>query len=154
VTQLVRQVGNYPTSVTAAREGSSAQGASTRPTRGIKVTRADVIQISMQLSIMVETGVTHSAALECVAAQAEKPKVKALVTDLQWHVQQGNDFSSALSRHPRSFPQLYVALIRASEKSGMLGRILVRATAYLRDEQETIRKVKGAMIYPTIMLVF
>ncbi len=103
---------------------------------------------------MVETGVTLTEALECISAQTDKPKVKALLEDLQRQVQAGSDFSSALSRHDRSFPRLYIALIRASEKSGMMGRMLVRATQYLRDEQDIVRRVKGAMTYPAIMLVF
>jgi len=59
-----------------------------------------------------------------------------------------------LQKHPRSFPRLFVALIKASEKSGMLSKLLVRGTNYLRDEQEIIRKVKGALTYPSFMLAF
>src|SRR5207244_3965572 len=115
--------------------------------KGIKISRADVIQVATQLAIMVETGVTLTEALECIAAQSEKPKVKALVDDVCRSIQGGTDFSTALSRHERSFPRLFVALIRASEKSGMMSKLLIRATSYLRDEQETTRRVKGAMIY-------
>jgi len=153
VTQLLRREGKYPTSIEYAR-ATTPTGGTPSSGGGIKIPRADVIQISQQLSIMVETGVTLTEALECIANQSEKPKVKALVQDLQRQVQGGIDFSSALARHDRSFPQLYVALMRASEKSGTMGKMLIRATAYLRDEQETVRRVKGAMIYPTIMLVF
>src|SRR5581483_4097209 len=82
------------------------------------------------------------------------PKLQALVEDLSVQVQGGTDFSAALSRHPRSFPRLYIALMKASEKSGMLSKLLVRATNCLRDEQETLRRVKGALTYPAIMLGF
>ncbi|HEX8525312.1 MAG TPA: type II secretion system F family protein [Tepidisphaeraceae bacterium] len=150
---LLRRESKYPISILPARADGSSSTSSVGTT-GIKISRADVIQISQQLAIMVETGVTITEALECIATQSDKPKVKALVEDLQRQVQSGVDFSTALSRHDRSFPQLYIALIRASEKSGMMGKLLVRATHYLRDEQETVRRVKGAMIYPAIMLVF
>jgi type II secretory pathway component PulF len=103
---------------------------------------------------MVETGVTLSEALECISMQAQKPKVKALLDDVVNNVRSGNDLSMALSRHERSFPRLYIALIRASEKSGMMGKLLTRATNYLRDEQDTIRRVKGALTYPAVMLAF
>jgi type IV pilus assembly protein PilC len=59
-----------------------------------------------------------------------------------------------MGRHPRSFPRLFISLIKASEKSGMLSKLLNRAVAYMRDEQETLRRVKGALTYPSIMLAF
>ncbi len=122
--------------------------------RGIKVPRADVIQLATQLSIMVDTGVTLSEALNCIAAQVEKPNFKLLLTDLSEKVHAGTDFSSACAQHPRSFPRVFVALIRASEKTGMMGKLLTRATQYMRDEQETIRRVRGALTYPAIMMLF
>jgi len=98
--------------------------------------------------------VTLSEALECIGQQTDKPKVKALLEDVVHTVHSGIDLSTALSKHERSFPRLYVALIRASEKSGMMGKLLARATSYLRDEQETLRRVKGALVYPGVMLGF
>ena len=118
------------------------------------MSRADIIQFSTQLAIMVETGVTLVEALDCIATQATKPNVKRLVEDLNSTVRAGNDLSSALARHPRSFPRLYVALIRAAEKSGMLSKLLHRATQYIRDEHEVIRRVRGALTYPAIMFAF
>lgn len=152
VMQQLRSEGKYPVSIDHA--GPAAQPASSGR-RGVKVSRAEVIQISTQLSIMLETGVTLMDALECMAAQATRnPKLRSLLEDLAEVVKGGSDFSTALSRHPRSFPRLYVALIRASEKSGMMARLLQRATTYLRDEQEILRKVRGALTYPGIMFGF
>ena len=155
VTQILRRDGKYPTLIEIAPtdpQAIAASGGNTR--RGIKIPRADVIQLSTQLAIMVETGVTLSEALECIALQAEKPKVKALLDDVLNTVRSGVDLSTALSKHEASFPRLYVALIRASEKSGMMGKLLTRATSYLRDEQDTMRRVKGALTYPAVMLCF
>ncbi len=122
--------------------------------RGIKISRKEVIQMSTQLSVMVETGVTITEALDCIAQQSSNPRMRRLMTDISQQVHGGGDFSSALSRHPRSFPILFVALIRASEKSGMLPKMLNRATTYLREEAEITRKVKGALTYPSIMFSF
>ena len=154
--QMLRSEGKYATSIRLASESESAAsgGAPADDQANIKIARADVIQMSHQLSIMIETGVTLSDALDCIAVQTEKPNVKRLIEDLSRNVQEGRDFSSSLSRHPRSFPRLFISLIRASEKSGMLSKLLNRAVAYMRDEQETIRKVKGALTYPGIMLAF
>jgi type IV pilus assembly protein PilC len=151
VSLMLRNEGKYPISVHPA---SDEAGEETQTFSGIKISRNDVIQFSTQLSIMVETGVTIVEALDCIAAQCTKPKVKQLVEDLSMQVQGGTDVSKALARHPRSFPRLYTALIKAAEKSGMLSKLLNRATSYLRDEQETLRRVKGALTYPGIMLAF
>lgn len=151
-TQQLRREGKYPTSVTAA--DGTGDGPIDTGRNGIAIPRADLIHLSTQLAIMVDTGVTLTEALDCIAQQTEKPKVKALIEDVVHSVHGGMDLSTALSRHQRSFPRLYVALIRASEKSGMMGKLLIRATAYLRDEQETLRRVKGALVYPAVMFSF
>lgn len=152
VLQTLRAEGKYPVSVRPADGDSKSSVFIT--SAGIRIPRADVIQLSTQLAIMLETGVILNEALECIAKQSEKPRVRAIMTDLVEQLQSGSSFSDALARHPRSFPTLYTALIRASEKSGMMARLLNRATAYLRDEQEIVRKVKGALTYPAIMFSF
>ena len=159
VTQILRRDGKYPTSVKHADDADASDGYATSSSGStaeadVKISRADVIQLSTQLAIMLETGVTLIEALDCIAAQHSKPNVKSLVEDLSTQVQGGGDFSSALMRHPRSFPRLYVAMIRASERSGMMSKMMNRAVAYLRDEQDIVRKVKGALTYPAIMFAF
>lgn len=157
--KALRAEGKYPTAVHPLNEAAAAAASAHADGSGqsvpnVKITRDDVIQFSTQLAIMVETGVTLSEALDCIATQTERPNVKKLIADVARQVQGGADFSAALARHPRSFPRLYVALIKASEKSGMMSKLLVRANTYLKDEAEILRKVKGALTYPGIMLAF
>ncbi|HEY1628607.1 MAG TPA: type II secretion system F family protein, partial [Tepidisphaeraceae bacterium] len=132
VTQQLRASGKYPISIKPFNGDRPSSERSDNA--GIKISRADVIQIIQQLSIMVETGVTLAEALDCIAQQAIKPNIKKLVEDLETQVQAGTDFSAALARHPKSFPRILVALIKAAEKSGMLSKLMKRANAYLRDE--------------------
>ena len=154
----LRAQNKYPIKIRPLEPTSSASQAAARSNggigRGIKISRDEVIQISNQLSIMLDTGVTLSEALQCCADNAERPPARKLLNDLADTVNAGVDFSHALARHPRSFPRIYVALIKASEKSGMLSKLLTRATTYLKDEQEIIRKVRGALTYPGIMFGF
>ena len=119
-----------------------------------RLKRAELVQLSSQLSVMLETGVMISEALEGIAEQADKPNVKTIVEEVAAAVGRGEDFSTAVGRHPQSFPQMFVALIRASEKGGMLPRMIERANGYLRDEHEILRKVRGALTYPAIMFSF
>lgn len=164
-TRMLRAEGKYPTSIKHATEAAGTSPSSASPSSagaapgpipagGLRIPRAEVIQLSTQLAIMIETGVTVTEALDCIAAQSTRPVTKRIVEDLSRQVQSGVDFSTALGKHPRSFPRLYVALIRAAEKSGMLSKLLARATAYLRDEQDIVRRVRGALIYPSFMLMF
>jgi type IV pilus assembly protein PilC len=148
VARQIRSQGRYVVSIDVAASSMKRQS------RGIKVARADVLQISNQLSVMLDTGVTLADALECCAQNCPRPPVRALLEDLSQQVRNGGDFSGALARHPRSFPAIYVALIKASEKNGMMSRLIARATGYLRDEQEITRRVKGALTYPAIMFGF
>jgi len=155
--QLIRAEGRYPVSVQETPENGEADDAADAREMGragVKVPRSEVIQLATQLSVMLDTGVTLIDALECVGQQEASPAVTALVADLAEQLQGGTSFSAALERHPRSFPRLFVALMKASEKSGMMSKLLQRAVAYLRDEQDTVRKVRGALTYPSIMLGF
>lgn len=118
-----------------------------------RISRKDIIYLSNQLAIMVETGVTLAAALSGVAEQEENPTLKKLLLDLRKRVEEGEDFSKALTRYPKHFDTTYRAMIRASEQTGTLGEMLERIATYLQKEQETRSKVRGAMAYPTIMLL-
>ena len=109
--KALRAEGKYPTAVNQTNDANTAQSAGggavdplTLP--NVKISRDDVIQFSTQLAIMVETGVTLSEALDCIATQTERPNVKRLIEDVARQVQGGADFSSSLARHPRSFPRL------------------------------------------------
>lgn len=151
VQKMLRAEKKYPVAI---KEGDATSSTETRSSGGVKIKRSELIQLSTQLSIMLETGVTLTDGLECIGRQAKNPKFAAFVKDLAHQIQGGSDFSAVISKHPRSFPRLYISLMRAAEKSGMMSKMLLRATAYLRDEQEIVRKVKGALTYPFIMLAF
>ena len=123
-------------------------------TSNLKVKRDEAIFFTTQLAVMVDTGVTISEALDAIADQAHHPTMQAIVGDLSAQVKGGMAFSAALERYPRVFSRLFVALMRASEVSGSMGTMLQRASDYLKQERETVKRVKGAMIYPICMLSF
>jgi type IV pilus assembly protein PilC len=151
VMRVLRAEGKYPTSIKLAEVADETGRAHAL---GFRMGRKDLIQIATQLSIMIETGVTVTDALDSIAQQAEKPTVKRILADITEQVKAGSDFSSALQRHPGAFPRIFISLMSASEKSGMMGKLLQRATAYLQDEYDILRSVRGALTYPAIMLGF
>lgn len=118
--------------------------------RGIK--SSDIIFLTSQLAIMVDTGITLSAAMESIAAQEENKTLKKVLLDLKGRVEGGEDFSTALSHHTRYFDKTYISLIKASEHTGTLGEMLESIADHLRKQLETRQKVKAAMAYPGIML--
>ncbi|MEQ8788106.1 MAG: type II secretion system F family protein [Pirellulaceae bacterium] len=118
-----------------------------------RVSRKEIIYVTSQLGIMVETGITLSTALHGIAEQEENPSLRAVLLDLKSHVESGEDFSTALARHPRHFDKTFVSLIRASEHTGTMGGMLEEISNYLRKELETRSKVRSSLTYPGIMAV-
>jgi type IV pilus assembly protein PilC len=116
------------------------------------VTRSDIVYMTNQLAVMVDTGITLAAALEGMAAQEQNPRLKKVLLELKSGVEEGEDFSKALAKHPKLFDKTYISLIKASEATGTLGPMLDRVATYLRKEIETRGKVKAAMAYPCVML--
>lgn len=118
-----------------------------------RVSRNEIIYTTAQLAVMVDTGITLSAALAGIVEQEENSSLKKVLTELKTSVEGGEDFSTALARHPKLFDRTYVSLIRASEATGSLGEMLDRIAEYLRKEVETRGKVRAAMAYPAVMMV-
>lgn len=116
------------------------------------VTKKDLIFVTSQLAIMVDTGITLSSALAGMAEQEQNPSLRKVLSELKQSVEEGEDFSTALSHHPKLFDKTYVSLVRASEASGDMGAMLERIAGYLTAEVETIGKVRAAMAYPAVMM--
>jgi type IV pilus assembly protein PilC len=118
---------------------------------GKRITRSDIIYLTSQLAIMVETGISISHSLSTIIEQEDNPKLCQLLLDLKQSVEAGEDLSTALARHPAYFDQTYVSLIRASEVTGSMGVMLQRIASYLDKEKEIRGKVRSAMMYPMVM---
>jgi type IV pilus assembly protein PilC len=117
------------------------------------ISRRDILYMTSQLAVMVDTGITLSAAFEGIAEQEENPSLKKLMLDLKSRVEAGDDFSKALAEHPKYFDRTYVTLIKASEQTGSLGEMLENIATYSQKELEMRGKVRAAMAYPAVMIV-
>jgi type IV pilus assembly protein PilC len=116
---------------------------------GIK--RSDIIYLTNQLAIMVDTGITLSIALAGIGEQEANPTLRKMLMDLKRVVESGDDFSGALAKYPKYFDKTYVSMIKVGEATGTLAEMLERISLYLRKEMEMRSKVKSAMAYPGIM---
>jgi type IV pilus assembly protein PilC len=119
--------------------------------RGVR--QSEIIFTTNQLAVMVDTGITLSQALGSIADQEANPALRKLLLDLKSSVEAGDDFSTALSRHPKHFDKTYISLIKASEQTGTLGEMLDTVAIYLRSQLETRQKIRAAMAYPGVMAV-
>ena len=118
-----------------------------------KIKPADLILFTTELSVMLDSGVVLSDALDAIAEQAPDPKFKAVISDIADKVKTGENFSRALAQYPRIFSSMFISIMKASEASGKMAAMLTILSGYLDFETETRKKVKGALTYPFIMVM-
>ena len=150
--RMLRADGKFIVKIEATKD-APAFNPDEQAVTGGKIKRHEVITFAHQLAVMVDTGVPISEALECVGQQSENPAFRAVIKDISDQVQAGNDLSGALRAHPKVFPPVMTSLIRASEVSGTMGRMLERISTYLSKEMQTAKKIRGALTYPAFMLL-
>lgn len=119
----------------------------------VKVKQADLILFTTQLSVMLDSGVVLSDAVEAISEQMHQSVFQGVVLDIAARIRNGDSFSSALEAYPRIFSTMYVSIVKASEASGKMPQMLEVLSGYLTADAETRKQVKSAMIYPLIMLL-
>ena len=129
-------------------------GAKATAPRG-KVSETDLVLFTRQLATMVDAGLPLVAGLTALYEQADPKKqagLRRVVGEVTALVQQGDSFCEAISKHPRIFSRLYVAMVKAGESGGLLAEILDRLACFLEAAARLKKKVKSAMTYPVIVI--
>ncbi|HQT82704.1 MAG TPA: type II secretion system F family protein, partial [Candidatus Paceibacterota bacterium] len=121
-------------------------------TIGTGVKRAEVIRTARNLSAMLSAGLPLSRALSVIERQSGNKYLKAIITALFESVKKGSSFHEALAAHPKVFPELFVAMAKAGEESGSLADALTVVGVQMEHSEELVRKIRGAMIYPSIVI--
>lgn len=114
----------------------------------------DLSIFTNQFGTMMNAGLSISRALSVLEKQTTNPKLGNIIARLSEEVKKGNSLSSALSKFPDVFSQLYVSMVKAGEVSGNLGDALLKMSTFLQRDYETKHKLKGAMTYPLAVLAF
>jgi type IV pilus assembly protein PilC len=122
-------------------------------TSGGSVALADLVIFTRQLATMIDAGLAMVQSLQALADQTQNKVMRDVIKDICTRVESGDSFSDALSKHPRVFDRLYVAMVSAGEKGGLLSEILARLAIYLENTARLRKKVKSAMMYPTVVTV-
>jgi type IV pilus assembly protein PilC len=117
--------------------------------------KAKSLQIfSRQFATMIEAGLSVVSALVILEQQTDDKALKGVIDDVREHVESGALLSEAMGRHPEVFGRLYVAMVEAGEAAGVLDVVLDRVATQIEKEQKIKRRVKGAMVYPSVVMVF
>jgi len=117
-----------------------------------RITFADVSTFTRQLATMVNAGLPITEALVILRSQA-KGSMQKMAAQVLADVEGGESLSTALSRHPKVFSPTYIALVKSGEVGGVMDEVLVRLADNLEKQQEFRGKVKGALIYPAIIVI-
>ena len=117
---------------------------------GIKT--RDLVVMTRQFATMINAGLPLVQALDILAKQTENQSLAEITKSVVYDVESGHTLADALRKHPKAFSDLYVNMVAAGEAGGILDTILVRLSEFLEKNDAIIRKVKGAMIYPAVIM--
>jgi len=120
---------------------------------GSGVATKDLVTFTRLFATMIDAGLPLVQCLEILSGQQTNKKFGTILKDVKSSVEGGSSFSEALRRHPKVFDELFVNLVAAGETGGILDSIMVRLSVYLEKRQKLIRQVRGAMVYPSIVIV-
>jgi type IV pilus assembly protein PilC len=126
----------------AGRKGKAAGGS---------VPLADLVMFTRQLATMIDAGLAMVQSLQALAEQTTNKVMRDVIKDVTSRVEGGDSFSQALLKHPKVFNKLYVCMVDAGEKGGLLAEILSRLATFLENTARLRKKVKSAMMYPTVV---
>ena len=116
-----------------------------------RITTSDLAIFTRQLSTMINAGLSLTESLALLKSQS-KPVFGLVIEDIQRKIESGSSFADALQTHSKIFSPVYVALVRAGETAGVLDTVLLRLVDNLEGQHEFKTKLKGAMIYPIVIL--
>ncbi|MHC4741963.1 MAG: type II secretion system F family protein [Planctomycetota bacterium] len=117
----------------------------------IRVKQSELILFTTQLSVMLDSGVVLSDALDAIVQQSEREGFRDIITNVSDSVKNGESFSRALAEYPKTFNSMFISMVKASEASGTMPEMLNVLSGYLAFECETHKRIKGALTYPFIM---
>ena len=144
---VVAQLRRQRLSVVKVDEETKAK----KPRRG-SVKMRDVVIFTRQFSTMINAGLPLVQALDILAKQTENKNLANVTRSVVFDVESGHTVADALAKHPNAFSELYVNMVAAGEAGGILDTILMRLATFLEKNDALIRKVKGAMIYPGVIV--
>lgn len=118
-----------------------------------KVSLKDLVLFTRQFATMFDAGMPVVGCLNGLAKQTRSKVMKAVIIDVRTRVERGDNLHDSLAKHPKVFDKLYLCMVAAGEKGGLLAEVLARIATYLENTARLRRKVKSALMYPIVVTV-
>ncbi len=135
-----------------AERNPAGEGGATSPFKKVKTKSLQVF--ARQFATMIAAGVSVVQALVTLEEQTDDKYLAEVIADVRSEVEGGVILSKALAQHPKVFNRLFVAMVEAGESSGTLDTVLDRLAVQIEKEAQIKRRVKGAMVYPAVVISF
>jgi len=114
----------------------------------------ELVAFSRQFATMIDAGLSVLKCLDILQRQTKDPVLREALGSVRKDVHGGASLTEALTKHPRVFSKLYINMVRAAEMGGILDQVLDRLSTFLEKELEMRNKVRAAMMYPSVVMVF
>jgi type IV pilus assembly protein PilC len=144
---VVQQLRRLRMNVVKVEEQSKA-----KQKTGGSVSMKDIVIFTRQFSTMINSGLPLVQALDILSKQSENKALQAVTRQVVFDVESGHTVADALAKHPKAFSDLYVNMVAAGAAGGILDTILMRLATFMEKNDALVRKVKGAMIYPGVIM--
>ncbi len=118
-----------------------------------KIKDKELMIVTKQLASMLASGLPLDEALNIIAEQAESKKMGEILYDIKLNVESGASISQAMKKHKEVFPPMYINMVHAGEQTGNLDGVLKRLSDMMEKHLALKRKIKGALIYPTMVTI-
>jgi general secretion pathway protein F len=152
IRQQLRDRDLLPIEVTESAKKESIRQGSFSVGKGLSA--GDLAVLTRQLATLVQSSMPLEEALAAIGEQNENARLKSIVLGVRARVREGFSFAEGLNDFPRAFPDIYRATVEAGEQSGHLDAVLERLADYTEARQELVQKIRNALIYPIVLLVF
>jgi general secretion pathway protein F len=119
----------------------------------LRSSTADLLVFTGELSVLLAAGLPLDRSLQTLEEISESREMKRIIASILESIREGGSFSEALQKHPRTFPKLYVNMVRAGEAGGILDVVLDKLNEFLESTKELKDHVVSAMIYPAILML-
>ncbi len=148
--QKIRSSGIMLTKIKEQKSENKAQAA---VTFGNAISINDLSLMTRQLATLVKARIQIVEAFNALIEQCENPKLKVILSEVRQKVNEGSSLGNALADYPKVFDNIYVNMVEAGESSGTLHIVLMRLAEFTEAQVKLKNKVRGAMMYPIIMLI-
>ena len=150
-TSKLRAKGLHPLSISSSKTKTTAKSKAIKKSVRTSIPSKVITAFTRQLSVLVSTGIPYDKALEILVEEADNASFQATLSDVKAKITEGSSLANALQDHTNLFPNMYVAMVRAGEAGGTLGKVLSQLADSREENEELVSKIQGAMIYPIIM---